>query len=335
MPMSTLRFLIFNLSAMSHFPLLLFLLMVGLAGSTFGQSDFTLEMPKGYCYGNYADNYPVCYYRATLFKSMFPFCGSSRDYAVFEASRYAENGKSRKFLLYDMSENRVSAFDSCTDEVFKACFYYGFKDDTLYALRNDTVQAYQIVGQQPFGLPPASAGKSSNNLKHVRNHGVWYSFNAQGDLACCDMENDQIVLYPAEGRRLNCKTIPSAMGGKIVSWLSDSQLIYADVNVEGFGDMYYDLYLFDVGDGSRQQIAKHLGNVFDYRNGVFLYESEPRILCYGVLEHGQLKTVKNLDFTQTFGWIYGAYLLDNGNLLLVGDSRQDFNCVYCQCKIQQ
>lgn len=314
---------------------LLLLPMAGWTGSAVGQSDFKLEVPEGYCYKVGADGHPVCYYGATLFKSLFPFCGSSRNYAVFEASRYAKDGKNRKFLRYDMSENRVSVFDSCTDAAFETCFYYGFKDDTLYALRNDTLQSYQLIGQQPSRLLPGSDGKIPDNLKQVRNHGVWYSFNTQGDLACCDMENDQIVLHPAQGRRINCKTIPSAMGGMVVSWLSDSQLIYADVNVEGFGDMYYDLYLFDVNGGSRQLIAKHLCNVFDYRNGRFLYESEPRILCIGMLDGDKLKTIKKIDFTQEFGWIYGAYFLDNGNLLLVGDNRQNSNCPYYQCIIQR
>ena len=72
---------------------------------------------------------------------------------------------------------------------------------------------------------------------------------------------------------------------------------------------------------------KHLDNIFDYYDGVLVYEKEPNILCLAELGNGMLSDFIELDLSDSFTHIYSAYML-NRNEMIVGGDRPNFESFY-------
>ena len=321
------------------------ILLVTLTNSSLYAQDLTkFLIPEGYCYGTYSANgeiYPYCYTRPTLSGSFFPFYKANRKYTLFTANRYAPNKKDRKVIVYSSQENRIEAIDSCLSINLRETeiSYLGFENDTLYISDADGKNFMAKIYSQ--GMVPTTISTRKKQvlqlLYNAERDGYNYAFNEKYDIAYSQHDSNRIVIIRNDPDIKNTIKIPANMGGIVLSWIDNDKILYTDISVEGYGEFYYDLYVYDVVKQQSSLIKSHLMNVFDYREGTVIFESTPRNLCFGRLALGnknQLIEEKHLDVNSSFSWIYSVYLLDNQNILIVGDGVRS-ECEYFKFTLPQ
>ena len=105
----------------------------------FGQNhNYSLREIEGFCYSSYSYNgkdYPVCYGRPNLSKTLFHFNNAERRHIIVLANRYSPSGMDKRTLVLDTRENLVREIDSCpkNDFDFKYKKYFATSGDTIYA----------------------------------------------------------------------------------------------------------------------------------------------------------------------------------------------------------
>lgn len=290
--------------------------------------SYSMQEPVGYCYDIYSyqgQDYPVCYRRTQIQKNQFHFNSPNRHYIMLYSEKYSSKGYNYRTLLYDIQNNSVNEIDSCkTPPLDIFLQFLGTDEDTLYvsAYHGASINAINLKSPD---IPVTATAEKSNILRKVAsipNIDTWCVPNSMDRVAYADRSSGKISIVGPW--KTDCKVTEV---GEVITWKDSNTLLYASIIVEGYGDFYYDLWEYSVNENRSKLVAKHLDNIFDYYDGVLVYEKEPNILCLAELGNGMLSDFIELDLSDSFTHIYSAYML-NRNEMIVGGDRPNFESFY-------
>lgn len=293
-------------------------------------TSYEIQEAEGFCYGTYAyeaQNAPICYQVSTG-KTVFPFCNSSRRYFTFYAKRYSPNGYHNRIVVYDTKSNRVYEIDSCDNTNKYHCpIYLGFEDDTVYVYgKTESDMSAYIFTRDMMSVDIPQAKKSMLLKLKSEQPGQSQCISKPYNRVAYSNGDSVVVVLTEEEIKTN------AYMGQVVGWEDEDHLLYTETTVEGFGDFYYNLYVFDIHTKSSRLIAVHLSDVFDFYNGVLLYSASPNILCMAKIKNGGLSEVCTVDLHKDYRYIYSASILNNNELIIGGDHKS-LNMCYVKCLI--
>lgn len=297
-------------------------------------SHYSIQAPDGFCYNEYSyrgQSYPICYLNTSMDKTQFHFHSQDRNFIILHSERNSSGEYGHRILLYDTRNNAIKEIDSCLrDNTNNLLRYLGTDGDTLYVCANNGKKTSAISCLQPR-TPHTISTKKSAILREVTslpNIGTWCVSPGLDKIAYADKLSGLISIVLPSGEN------QSSIGtGEVLAWTDSNHLLYSNILVEGYGDLFYDLLEYNGDEKTSRTIARHLDNVFDYYNGILVYGKSPNKICMAGIENGILSDLIELDLSNHFFWIHTAYLL-NTNELVIGGDRHGFESFYYKCVIQ-
>jgi len=295
---------------------------------------YSIQEPNGFCYNEYlyqGQSYSICYHNTSMEKTQFHFHSQDRHFIILHSDRNSSGEYVHRILLYDTRNNAIEEIDSCLrNNTNNLLHYLGTDGDTLYVCANEGETTSAISCSQPR-IPYTVSTKKSATMREVvslPDIGTWCVSPGLDKIAYADKRTGliSIILLPEEDQY-------SIGTGEVLAWTDSIHLLYSNILVEGYGDLFYDLLEYDVVKNTTRTIARHLDNVFDYYNGMLVYGRSPNKICMAGFENGILSDLMELDLSNHFSWIYTAYLL-NTNELVIGGDRPGFKSFYFKCVIQ-
>lgn len=295
---------------------------------------FSIEETGGFCYGAYYYNdkeYKVCYGRPNMPKTAFHFADDERKCFILLSKRHSQIGMNNRTLIFDINNNIVQEIDSCFDNNsnnrFNCKEYIATSGDTVYVANTDKkhIRAYLFSKQM---MPTISDGKKCGMLKmiaHIQDINTWCVSKSNKRLAYKRNEEDSITVI------LETETVKIPSGfAEVLAWKDENHLLYTKIKVKGTGDFFYDLFEYNVQEKKSNLVLKDLLDVYDYYNNLLLYSTSHNILTLTRLNGVEPELQKQLDLSTQLEWIYSAYIINDGEVIIGGDKNQT-DCHYFKC----
>lgn len=325
------------------FGLLIIILLLGVS-TAYSQKAFEIYPAKGYCTDSVeyqgqkiASNCIQGNIHYT--NSLFPHQYSTRSYILSSSAKYSIDSINYIEWIYDVVSNNIIRIDSSRVRHVgyrdgKEIKYMGIINDTLlyWVTGTDEITAERIPDFCTISLPQCRLEQISRlKYLHQKIHNgeiTYYSLDKDLNLAYSNSRTNRITICTREGDSLE---IMANMGGKVLGWLNETHLLYADISVEGFGDFYYDVFVLDVSSLNSMKVLSHVCNVYDYCHNQLIYELEPRQIVVAQLYFDNkwaLQERGNFDLNKDFLWIYEMNRIDDANFVILGDAPGGALCLY-------
>lgn len=263
--------------------------------------------------------------------SMFPYQQTSRSYILSSGEVYSKNSMKYVEWVYDVKSNEITRIDTSGS---RHLGYRDGKDVQYMGIINDTL-VYCVVGTNCIGaerisdhdrIPlPSSRLELFSRLQYMhqeilKDNITYYSLSKDLNLAYSNNKTNNITICTSSEGIIE---MPANMGGKVLGWLDETHLLYADISVEGFGDFYYDVFVLDVINRNSAKVLSRVCNVYDYHHGQLIYESDPRKIAVAQLSFDNGWSIhdrQSIDLGDQFLWIYEMCMIDDYNYIIMGDT---------------
>jgi len=290
--------------------------------------SYSIQEPDGYCYNVYSyqgHEYPICYRNTWMEKTQFHFNNINRRFIILHSEKYSPENYNQRILLYDTKINQIREIDSCTKNSSDGfLIYMGTEGDTLYVSdwNDKAINAINLLSPDTHISMTIAKADILKKIASIPYLETW----------CLPIEVDKVAYTDrnGEGIFILCHQETMSISGgpaEVIAWVDSDHLLYSKIIVEGYGDFYYDLWEYSVREAKSKAISKHLYNVFDYHNGILLYEKTTNMLCLAEVKDGELSDLVKYDLSDYFIRIYSAYLL-NPHELIIGGDRLGFDTFY-------
>lgn len=316
--------------------LILVILLPQFASPTYSQTDYEIYPAKGLCRDSikYQEQMiasdcirGIIYYT----NSLFPYQQTSRSYILSSGEVYSKNSMICVEWVYDVELNEITRIDSSESRHLgyrdgKEIQYMGIINDTIvyWIAETNSIESERISDHSRTSLPPSRLelfSRLSYLHQEIHNNNItYYSLSKDLNVAYSNNKTNTITIYTSKGEIIE---FPANMGGKVLGWLDEKHLLYADISVEGFGDFYYDVFVLDITTRDSTKVLSKVCNVYDYHHGQLIYESDPRKIVVAQLFFDNRWSIldrQRFDLSNHFLWVYEMCMIDEYNFVIMGDT---------------